>query len=391
LELATLGGMPSGDGLFASEQIERASSYHRPLYRARVAGIALDLALLSILSFTRLGDDLYALTSGRPWWARGLVFSVLVLGLTSVVGLPIAFWAGYLHERAWALSTQSIGGWSLDRLKGSALTLLLGTGALLGLLVAARVWPVAWPVIVAALAAALVFTLSVIAPVVLEPLFSRFAPLADRALSARLEALAVRANAPVERILVADASRRTRKENAYVSGLGRTRRLVLFDTLLSDAGPREVQLVVAHELGHRRARHVVKGTLLAMIGAAAFVTVLWALLRSPALRSAISVTGPGDLRIVPFVVLLASVLGLVTSPLAASLSRRWERQADAFSLELTRDLESFESTHRRLARANLSDLAPPRIVYLAWFSHPTPPERIAAARSLADGHDLAPI
>jgi STE24 endopeptidase len=117
-----------------------------------------------------------------------------------------------------------------------------------------------------------------------------------------------------------------------------------------------------------------------MFGAVTFVIALWALLRWPALRSSLDVTGAGDPRLVPFVLLLGSVFGLMASPLGASLSRRWEREADAFSLELTGDLESFESTHRRLALANLADLAPPRIVYLAWFSHPTPPERIAAAR-----------
>ena len=364
------------------EQVERARQYHRPLYLAGMVGIALNLALLAVLSFTVLGDHLYAVTSGWPWWARGLAFSLLVVALTAAVGLPITFWAGYLHEHEWALSTQSIGNWSLDRLKGLAVNLLVSTGALLGLVAAARAWPVAWPVIVAAIAASAVLTLSFIAPVILEPLFSRFTPLADRELAASLQALAARAGVTVKRILVADASRRTRKLNAYVSGLGRTRRVVLFDTLIADASPQEVQLVVAHELGHRRAQHVAKATLLGMIGAAAFVTALWALLHWPALRSAISGTGPGDPRIMPFVLLLGSVLGLVTSPLGASLSRRWERQADAFSLELTRDLKTFESTHRRLALTNLADLAPPRLFYLAWFSHPTPPERIAAARAL---------
>lgn len=372
----------AGDGLFSSEQIERGRSYHRPLYLAAMVEIALDLALLALLSFTALGDHLYALTSAWPWWARGLAFSLCVLALAAAVRLPIAFWAGYLHEHAWELSTQSLGGWSLDRLKGLAISLLLGTGALLALLAAARAWPVAWPAIVATVAAFVVLTLSFIAPVVLEPLFSRFAPLADRELADSLQALAARAGVPVRRILVADASRRTHKLNAYVSGLARTRRLVLFDTLLAEASPQEVHLVVAHELGHRRARHVAKATLLGMLAAAAFVAGLWSFLRWPALRSALGVTGASDPRTVPFVLLLGSALGLLASPLGASLSRRWERQADAFSLELTRDPETFESTHRRLALVNLLDLAPPRLFYLTSFTHPTPSERIAAARAL---------
>jgi Zn-dependent protease with chaperone function len=374
--------LSAGNGLFESEQIERGRSYHRPLYLAAVAGIALDLGLLALLSFSVLGDHLYASTERLPWWARCLVFSLCVLALSVALPLPIAFWASYLHEHAWALSTQSLGGWLLDRLKGLALTLLFGASALLGLVAAARAWPAAWPLIVATAAAFVVLTLSFIAPVLLEPLFSRFTPLADRELADSLQGLAARAGVPVGQILVADASRRTRKLNAYVSGLGRTRRLVLFDTLLGEASREEVELVVAHELGHRRAWHVAKATLLGLLGAAAFVTAFWALLPVPALRSALGVTGAGDPRIVPFVLLLGSLFSLTSSPLSAGLSRHWERQADAFSLELTRDLATFESTHRRLALVNVADLAPPRLFYLAWFSHPTPSERIAGARAL---------
>jgi STE24 endopeptidase len=231
-----------------------------------------------------------------------------------------------------------------------------------------------------------VLVLSYIAPVILEPLFNRFRPLTDPELAASLRALAERAGVPVRRILVVDASRRTRKLNAYVSGLGRTRRIVLFDTLVADADPREARLIVAHELGHRRARHLAKATLLAMTGAAAFVIVAWALLRWPALRQSIGASGPADPRVMPFLLFLSSALGLLGSPLAAALSRRWERQADAFSLEVTGHLETFESTHRRLALSNLADLDPPRLVYLAWSSHPTPVERISAARALRLPH-----
>src|SRR5919204_222642 len=210
------------------------------------------------------------------------------------------------------------------------------------------------------------------APIVLEPLFNRFAPLRDEELADRLRALARRAGVPVRDVLVADASRRTRKVNAYVSGLGATRRVVLFDTLLPETEPRQVELVVAHELGHRRARHVVKGTVVGMLGAVVVVVVLWAL-----------VADLGDLRNAPLVLLVASALELVGLPAAAAVSRRWEREADRFSLDVTRDPEAFETAHRELATANLSDLHPPRPVYALLFTHPTPPERIAAGRAWA--------
>jgi STE24 endopeptidase len=171
---------------------------------------------------------------------------------------------------------------------------------------------------------------------------------------------------PVREVLVADASRRTRKLNAYVSGIGATRRVVLFDTLLERAPPSELELVVAHELGHRRARHVAKGTALAMLGAAVATLAVWAL-----------VPDPRDPGIAPLVLLIGLGLEVVSLPFGAALSRRFEREADRFSLELTRDPDAYRSLHRELALANLADLDPPRLVYLLVFTHPTAPERLA--------------
>ncbi len=188
--------------------------------------------------------------------------------------------------------------------------------------------------------------------------------MADEQLAADLHALAVRAEVPVREVLVADASRRTRKVNAYVSGIGRTRRVVVWDTLL-DAGQDELKLVVAHELGHRRYRHVALLTALGMTGAAAFVVVVWLVLGRVQPQDAAAI------------LLVSALLELVAAPFNAWLSRRWERAADRFSIELTGDREAFRSAHLRLARTNLSDLEPPRVLYVWFFSHPTPPERLS--------------
>ena len=144
-------------------------------------------------------------------------------------------------------------------------------------------------------------------------------------------------------------------------------------------------LVSAHELGHRRLRHVAQGTLVGMAGMVAGVLVLWGLLSSHAVLGAIGAAGPGDPRVIPFVLLAASLMQLLGAPFESALSRRWETDADRFSLELTHDLQVFEESHRDLATSNLIDLDPPRWLYVMMFSHPTPPERIAAARRWARG------
>ena len=362
--------MPAG--VFSVEQVERARRYHRPLYVALLLDMTLGLAVLSAAAFTGAGDELYGAVEGLPWWGRALAFPALVLGVSTLVRLPLSWWRGHLRERRWGFSTQSARGWLYDRLKAFAVAVVLTSAAVLGLVALARWLPGAWPLAAAPAAAVAVALFGFAAPVLVEPLFNRFVRLQDEELSASLRSLARRAGVPVRDVLVADASRRTRKVNAYVSGLGATRRVVLFDTLVAAGDPRQIRLVVAHELGHRRARHVAKSTALAMGAATATVLVVWA-----------TVSDPADPRNAPLVLLLAALLQLAALPIASAVSRRWEREADRVSLELTKDLEAFEAAHRELATANLSDLDPPRPVYAVLFTHPTPPERIAAGRAWA--------
>jgi STE24 endopeptidase len=371
--------------VFTPEEIERARRYHRPTYVALAIDLALGLGALSALAFGPPGDRLLWAVADLPWWAATLAATALVVGILWTVRLPLAFWRGYLHERRWGFSTQTPAAWFLDRLKGLGVAAVLDALSLLGLAAAARAFPGAWPAVAAPGAALAVLALTFAGPVLLEPIFNRFAPLTDEELAGELRALAERAGVPVREVLVADASRRTRKENAYVSGLGRTRRVVLYDTLLRRGDRPLIRLVVAHELGHRRARHVARGTALGMAGAAAGILVLWALLSLPLVRAAVGAASPADPRTVPFVLLAGRVLGLLGAPLGAALSRRWETEADRSSLELTGDPGTFERAHRELALANLADLAPPRLVYLWAFTHPTPPERIANLRRWAAG------
>ncbi|MBV8064137.1 MAG: M48 family metallopeptidase [Actinobacteria bacterium] len=303
------------------------------------------------------------LHAGAPVWA------LAVTAAAGVATLPLDLWRGLLRERRFGLSTQTVRGWLADRTKGEAIELALAAGVWTVAVALGRALPRWWPVPAAAGLALLVLVLAFIAPVVLDPLFNRFQPLADERLADELRGIADRAGVPVGDVLVADASRRTTRTNAYVSGLGPTRRVVLWDTLLADASEPELRLVVAHELGHRRARHVLKGTALGMAGAVGFVALLWA---------ALGALQPDDF---PRAMLLFLGYGLAAAPLLSWVSRRWEREADRASLELTGDREAFVGAHLDLARKNLSDLTPPRLAYVFLFSHPTAPERIAHARS----------
>jgi STE24 endopeptidase len=289
--------------------------------------------------------------------------------VAAVVRTPLALWSGLIRERRWGFTTQRLPSWAADRAKAVGVNVVLTAVALLGLIGLARALPGWWAAPAAAAFAFTALLLSFLAPVVLEPLFNRYSPLQDAPLAAELRRLAARAGVPIHDVLVQDTSRRTLKANAYVSGLARTRRVVVSDTLLEQASPAEVRLVVAHELAHLRERHVLLGTLLAMAGAVTATVVVWAVLG----------TRVGDPHQVPLVLLIGLGIGLTSLPALTAISRRWERAADRYSLELTGDRAAYETAFRRLAQTNLTDLDPPRLLYLLLFTHPTPPERLAAA------------
>ena len=191
-------------------------------------------------------------------------------------------------------------------------------------------------------------------------------------------------------VLVADASKRSSKENAYVSGLGKTRRVVVFDTLLRRASPREIELIAAHELGHRKERHMVWGTILAAVGTVAFVVLFWSLLRSHAVLSAIDARNAADPRVIPFVLLVADVIELFAMPLLTAFSRRLEGAADRFGIRLTGDANGYAEMAKNLGTTNLADLTPSRAAYVMLFTHPSIPERIQAALDQSKPESVTP-
>jgi STE24 endopeptidase len=168
-----------------------------------------------------------------------------------------------------------------------------------------------------------------------------------------------------------------------VSGFGSTRRIVVYDTLVRTASPKEVELIVAHELGHAKRQDVLHGTLLGALGSAAGVCALALLLSwTPLLRRA-GASSPGDPRVIPLLLFLVALASFLLAPATNLISRRIEARADVHSLDLTGDVPTFIASEQRLARTNLSDLAPNPLLYAFFSTHPTSPERIALAREWA--------
>jgi STE24 endopeptidase len=325
-------------------------------------------------------------------WVPGRVAlaAVAVLAVRAGVGLPFSIRAFRQDARA-GLATQRLGGFLRDWAKARAVGLVLIVLPVTALVLGARWRPPGWPLVAAVAAVLLVLALAVVGPVLIEPLFNRFRPLEPGPLRARLLELAAAMGVPVRDVLVADASRRTTRVNAYVSGLGRTRRVVVYDTLLAasggSAGPEdEVALVAAHELAHVRHRDVLWGTLGSAALAAVSVLAVVALFDLEGVRARLAVDGLGDPLAVPGLLLLAALGGLLAAPVASAISRWAEARADWVALEVTRDPVTAVAVERRLALENRADLRPNRLLVVLFASHPTTMARIAQAWLWAERH-----
>jgi STE24 endopeptidase len=369
----------------APTEVARGRAFHAALRPGAYGALAIGLVVALVLGLTPLGGKLISLV-GRPfgdhWIAQAVLGGLAVVLVAELATLPFAAWRHAVVDR-YGLSTQSWGGWTVDLLKSYAVSAVIGAIALLGFYTVTRFAPRWWWALGAAGAAVLVVLLSFVLPVLVEPVFNRFTPMEAGPLRTELMALAERDQVPVRDVLVADASRRTRAVNAYVSGFGPTRRIVVYDTLLREAPPAEVASVVAHELGHAKDRDVIAGTLTGALGAAAAVTVLYLLGSWGGLLRAAGVDSIASPRAFPLLLAVVAVAGLVSTPAQALLSRRVEARADAHALALTGDPTTFEAMQRRLATVNLADPDPPRWEYLYSASHPSTVERMAAARAYA--------
>ncbi len=375
---------------FTPAEAARADGYVRLVRPPAYASLLLGLVTLAVLALTGLAARLVEAigrVTGGPWVLSVVLGTVGLTLLARLVVLPLDARVEVIRRRV-GLSTRSWGGWAADVTKGWALATALTLLALVALYALVRALPSWWWVPAAAGGAVLVVAVSFLYPVVVEPVFNKFQPMPAGPLRASLLELAHADDLPVDDVLVADASRRTSALNAYVSGFGSTRRIVVYDTLLERATKDEVRLIVAHELGHAKRGDVLHGTAVGALGMAMGVCALYlAAQLAPLLRRA-GASSFADPRAIALVLFLVALLSTLTGPLQMLVSRRIETRADVHALDLTRDPATFVAMQRRLAVTNLSDLDPPAIVFGLFASHPTAPQRIALARSWAGLHEV---
>jgi STE24 endopeptidase len=378
------GGSPdpaAARSVFTPEEIQRAEEFAGTTRVWIWSSLAVSLVVACLLGFTRLGRRLVGRLPG-PWWLR-VVLAVAGLELLGrVLTLPFAV----LLRRevlAYGLSTQSWWGFAYDQALSELVTIVSTALPLLVVMACARRWRRAWPAVAGPLLGILVLAASFVYPLVVEPLFNSFTPLPHGELRTQILQLAEREDVPVDEVLVADASRRTTTLNAYVSGFGSTRRVVLYDNVV-DVLPRDQALtIVAHELSHARHADVVTGSVLAAAGAALGTGLLGLAVGAVGGRRRLAM---GDPAVVPLVLALAAVGALVAYPVQSGISREIETRADVDALHATQDPDAFITMQRELALRSLADPTPPAWTQFWFGSHPTVLQRVALARDAQQRH-----
>lgn len=363
---------------------DKATRYHRQQRRLASAGLAVHAAgfvlLLAGGGSVALRDAIAGATGAAPDSLPGVaLFTIALLLLAELATFPLVFYRSFVLERRYGLLTASAAVWLRDHLKGLGLSLALAVSGALAVYWALSLFPAAWWLVSTVVFSAVILLLVWLAPAVLLPMFYSFQPLARPELRARLEALSARAGVPVLGIYEWGLGEKSTRANAALVGTGRRRRILLSNTLLNGYSDDEIEVVIAHELGHHAHRDI--GVGIAAQIAIVMVTFGVAAVALEALWRPLGLVAQNDAAGLPLLLCVAAVVSLACRLPLNALSRRNEHRADRFALTLTGRPDAFVSALRRLASQNLAEARPSTASIWLFHSHPPFEQRIQAARA----------
>jgi len=356
-----------------------ARRYNRIRRWLGITDFVVGFVFLLVLLVTRWSDSLrdLAYRLGFQNYSFSLfIYLVLLLGISKLLGIGLEYY-GFWLERRFKLTTQRFRSWLWDEVKGFLVSLVLGTIVVQLLYFTIRQWPQNWWLLAWGLFMVLFILLAQLAPVVLFPIFYKFEPLEDEELRRRLVVLSEHAGTRVRGVYRWRLSEKSKKANAALTGLGRTRRIILADTLLDNYTPDEIEAVLAHELGHHVHRHILKSILVqAGITFVGFWAANWTLHYAVDRHMFEELS---DFANLPLLALVSVVLGFLLMPALNAYSRFNERQADRYAFESIASVEPFVSSMNKLAEQNLAERTPSKWVEWFFHSHPSISRRLAAA------------
>lgn len=310
---------------------------------------------------------------------QDLLFITICLLIVELLSLPSALYLGYWREASSGFANIGFVGWLLRYIKSVLLGMGLQVFAVVLLLAVMRWFPHRWHLVVPGVMGVFALAVTLLAPIIITPLFYNQTPLSEGKFKSELLAMAKKAGMQVEEVYVIDESRYSKHTNAYFTGVGSHRRIVLYDNLINSHTPGEAALIFAHEAGHWKYNHVTWGLGLGVLGMLAIALVYRAMFPAMVTMSWSGVREIAGASGVPFILLLVTLLQLFVAPVEAQISQVMERQADRVALELTGLRDDFISAQVRLARDNRSDLLPSPLRIFWLYSHPPAIERIRMA------------
>ena len=352
-------------------------------------------ALLAAILFTGLSARLRLVAKriGRNWFFTIVVYFALFTVLTFVVTLPLTYYEEYVRQHAYGLSNQTLQKWWTDALTTLAVTCAAGGVFLWVPYLLLRKSPRRWWLYTAAAAIPFIVIANLVAPIWIAPLFNRFDPMRDKALEARILALAERAGIEGSRVFEVNKSVDTQTMNAYVAGLWQTKRIVLWDTTIARMDDRELLFIMGHEMGHYVLRHIwqlvaLNSVMILLLLYAAYRT-MGAIVARWSLRFGFS--DIGDVASLPLLLLVANVFSLAIAPVPLTFTRHIEHEADRFGLELTQTNHSSGTAFVKLQQAALANPWPGPLFKLWRADHPPLGERVQFSNDYHPWREGAPL
>jgi STE24 endopeptidase len=367
---------------FPSDVLERGRQFTREARLAGAVRTLISLVAMAAFCFHPAGAALIrrleALGGHRLWLGLAAVTAGTSIVL-ALLQLPLSFYLGYWHEHAYGLSKQTIGAWLADWALDLAVNVVLSWLSWLPFYWCIRRWPRGWWAPAALLNVALMGLLTFLSPLILLPMDGKVTDVTDPQVLAMVQRVADRAGVAVEKVRQIEVSTRTSRVNAMVTGMGATKQVVFYDTLLTQFRPDEIEVVMAHELSHAANHDVVVGWVLSGVADVAVLAAAAWMLRGMVGAGPLRLPAPHAARGLALLMLMTTLCGHLASPIHNAVSRRAEVRADRFALEMTSNPKAFVGTFKKLAAGNPGDVDPPDIVEMLSHSHPSIMNRIRSA------------
>ena len=384
--------VPSGfEGAIDKEVLARMSAYTLEQSRVGLLESVVDNILLLVFMFGGLLGlyDRWISSLSDSFVVSGLLFFLLLALAQTLLNIPFSYYQTFRIENRYGFNTTTTRLWLTDLLKSTLITLLLLSVLVAGAFTLIRWSPGFWWLWVWGLFAAVSIFFIYVSPYVIEPLFFKFSPVEERDLEEEIRAMMEKAGVQVKRVMQVDASRRSRHSNAYFTGIGRVKRIVLFDTLLTQMNHREILAVLAHEVGHWKKGHILKRLILTEAGGLLASYLAFRLLQWGGLPGLLRLSHSSFSAQLVILMFLGSLAAFAFTPFLSWFSRRHERQADQFACELSGAPDALATALIKLSRENLANIHPHPLYAKVYYSHPPVVERVHRLLEKTDRQTIA--